>query len=37
VAANAIHFAVAREATETIARLGGMMPEDLPTPEVFVL
>jgi DNA-damage-inducible protein D len=31
-AANATHYAVGREVRETIARLGGTMPEDLPTP-----
>jgi DNA-damage-inducible protein D len=31
-AANATHHAVGREVRETIARLGGTMPEDLPTP-----
>jgi DNA-damage-inducible protein D len=31
-AANATHHAVGREVRETIARLGGTMPEDLPAP-----
>lgn len=31
-AANATHHAVGREVRETIARLGGTMPEELPTP-----
>ncbi len=31
--ANAAHHVVGREVRETIARLGGTMPEDLPTPE----
>lgn len=31
-AANATHHAVGREVRETIQRLGGTMPEDLPTP-----
>lgn len=31
--ANRTHFAVGREVRETIKRLGGTMPEDLPTPE----
>jgi DNA-damage-inducible protein D len=31
--ANQTHFTVGREVRETIARLGGTMPEDLPTPE----
>lgn len=31
--ANQAHFTVGREVRETIARLGGTMPEDLPTPE----
>lgn len=30
--ANATHFGVGREVRETIQRLGGTMPEDLPTP-----
>lgn len=30
--ANAAHFAVGRKVRETIAELGGTMPEDLPTP-----
>lgn len=31
--ANATHFQVGQEIREAIARLGGTMPEDLPTPE----
>ena len=31
--ANATHFQVGQEVREAIARLGGTMPEDLPTPE----
>jgi DNA-damage-inducible protein D len=31
-AANATHYAVGRKVRETIAELGGTMPEDLPTP-----
>lgn len=31
--ANQAHFDVGREVRETIKRLGGTMPEDLPTPE----
>jgi DNA-damage-inducible protein D len=31
--ANAAHFAVGKKVRETIADLGGTMPEDLPTPE----
>jgi DNA-damage-inducible protein D len=31
--ANATHFQVGREVREAIARLGGTMPENLPTPE----
>ncbi len=31
--ANVTHFQVGREVREAIARLGGTMPEDLPTPE----
>jgi DNA-damage-inducible protein D len=31
-AANQTHFAVGREVRETIKRLGGTMPEELPTP-----
>jgi DNA-damage-inducible protein D len=31
-AANATHYAVGREVRDTIARLGGTMPEELPTP-----
>ena len=31
-AANATHHAVGREVRDTIQRLGGTMPEDLPTP-----
>lgn len=31
--ANRTHFDVGREVRETIKRLGGTMPEDLPTPE----
>lgn len=32
-AANSTHYEVGREVRETIKRLGGTMPEDLPTPE----
>lgn len=31
--ANKTHYSVGREVRETIKRLGGTMPEDLPTPE----
>lgn len=31
--ANRTHFEVGREVRDTITRLGGTMPEDLPTPE----
>ena len=31
--ANKTHYAVGKEVRETIRRLGGTMPEDLPTPE----
>ncbi|MDG9979475.1 DNA damage-inducible protein D [Ectopseudomonas oleovorans] len=31
--ANQVHFEVGRKVRETIAELGGTMPEDLPTPE----
>jgi DNA-damage-inducible protein D len=31
-AANATHFEVGRKVRQTIAELGGTMPEDLPTP-----
>lgn len=31
--ANKTHFDVGAEVRETIKRLGGTMPEDLPTPE----
>ena len=31
--ANQTHYAVGKEVRDTIARLGGTMPEDLPTPE----
>ncbi len=31
--ANQTHFTVGREVRETISRLGGTMPEDLPTPK----
>ena len=31
--ANATHYEVGRAVRETIQRLGGTMPEDLPTPE----
>lgn len=31
--ANQTHFGVGREVRETIKRLSGTMPEDLPTPE----
>jgi DNA-damage-inducible protein D len=32
-AANEIHFIVGREVRGTIERVGGTMPEDLPTPQ----
>ena len=32
-AASNIHHTVGKEVRETIARVGGTMPEDLPTPE----
>jgi len=32
-AANAVHFEVGREVRQTIKKLGGTMPEDLPTPD----
>jgi len=32
-AANQTHFSVGKEVRDTIERLGGTMPEDLPTPE----
>lgn len=31
--ANQVHFDVGREVRQTIAKLGGTMPEDLPTPQ----
>jgi DNA-damage-inducible protein D len=31
--ANQVHFEVGSKVRETIADLGGTMPEDLPTPE----
>ena len=31
--ANQTHYCVGKEVRETIKRLGGTMPEDLPTPE----
>ena len=31
--ANQAHYSVGKEVRETIKRLGGTMPEDLPTPE----
>ena len=31
--ANSTHFEVGREVRDTIKRLGGTMPEDLPTPK----
>lgn len=31
--ANRTHFNVGKEVRDTIERLGGTMPEDLPTPE----
>ena len=31
--ANSTHYEVGREVRETIGRLGGTMPEDLPTPD----
>ena len=35
--ANATHFQVGQEVREAIARLGGTMPENLPTPEKSIL
>ena len=35
-AANATHHAVGRKVRETIAELGGTMPEDLPTPATSI-
>ena len=32
-AANQTHYEVGKKVRETIAELGGTMPEDLPTPE----
>jgi DNA-damage-inducible protein D len=34
--ANTTHYTVGREVRETIARLGGTMPEDLPTPDLSI-
>ena len=31
--ANKVHFDVGKKVRDTIAELGGAMPEDLPTPE----
>ena len=31
--ANSVHFEVGKEVRNSIERLGGTMPEDLPTPE----
>lgn len=31
--ANQTHYAVGKEVRDTISRLGGTMPENLPTPE----
>lgn len=31
--ANTTHYTVGKEVRDTIERLGGTMPEDLPTPE----
>ncbi len=31
--ANSVHYEVGREVRNSIKRLGGMMPENLPTPE----
>ena len=31
--ANSVHYEVGREVRNSIKRLGGTMPEDLPTPE----
>ena len=31
--ANLVHYEVGREVRDSIKRLGGTMPEDLPTPE----
>jgi DNA-damage-inducible protein D len=35
-AANAVHFEVGRKVRQTIAELGGTMPEDLPTPAASI-
>lgn len=32
-AASSIHYTVGKEVRETIEKIGGTMPEDLPTPE----
>ena len=32
-AASAIHYTVGKEVRETIEKIGGTMPEDLPTPQ----
>ncbi len=32
-AANKVHYQVGQKVRQTIAELGGTMPEDLPTPE----
>lgn len=34
--ANAVHYDVGQEVRETIKRLGGTMPEDLPTPDTSI-
>lgn len=31
--ASAIHYTVGKEVRETIEKIGGTMPEDLPTPQ----
>ena len=31
--ANSVHYEVSKEVRDSIKRLGGTMPEDLPTPE----
>ena len=34
--ANSVHYEVGREVRDSIKRLGGTMPEDLPTPKKSV-
>lgn len=36
-AANKTHYEVGKKVRQTIAELGGTMPEDLPTPEKSIL